>query len=71
MKSNCVICAEQATSRGNTAYDTALYNAASMFVAQQSKGGGGGGSGGGGGGGYVPTVIICSMKTGTKDIRRV
>ncbi|XP_021203182.2 zinc finger RNA-binding protein isoform X2 [Bombyx mori] len=28
---------KQTTNRGNTAYDTALYNAASMYVAQQSK----------------------------------
>ncbi|CAH0687617.1 unnamed protein product [Spodoptera exigua] len=29
------------TNRGNTAYDTALYNAATMYVAQQNKTGGG------------------------------
>ncbi|XP_030028321.1 zinc finger RNA-binding protein isoform X3 [Manduca sexta] len=47
--------AKQTTNRGNTAYDTALYNAATMYVAQQNKTGGGGGwknykaSGGAGG----------------------
>lgn len=46
MKCKHIICAEQATTRGNTAYDTALYNAASMYVAQQGKGGAGGGVGG-------------------------
>lgn len=30
-----------AANRGNTAYDTALYNAATMYVAQQNKTGGG------------------------------
>ncbi|KAL0870804.1 hypothetical protein ABMA27_005731 [Loxostege sticticalis] len=34
--------AKQTTNRGNTAYDTALYNAATMYVAQQNKTGGGG-----------------------------
>ncbi|KAM3960452.1 LOW QUALITY PROTEIN: zinc-finger protein 72D [Aphomia sociella] len=34
---------KQSTNRGNTAYDTALYNAATMYVAQQNKTGGGGG----------------------------
>ncbi|CAH2981982.1 unnamed protein product [Chilo suppressalis] len=34
---------KQAANRGNTAYDTALYNAATMYVAQQNKTGGGGG----------------------------
>ncbi|XP_049871593.1 zinc finger RNA-binding protein isoform X2 [Pectinophora gossypiella] len=34
---------KQTTNRGNTAYDTALYNAATMYVAQQNKTGGGGG----------------------------
>ncbi|XP_026740930.1 zinc finger RNA-binding protein isoform X3 [Trichoplusia ni] len=33
--------AKQPTNRGNTAYDTALYNAATMYVAQQNKTGGG------------------------------
>ncbi|KAJ2949367.1 hypothetical protein O0L34_g15280 [Tuta absoluta] len=51
---------KQTTNRGNTAYDTALYNAATMYVAQQNKtaGTGGGwknynksGVGAGGGGG--------------------
>ncbi|XP_037971913.1 zinc finger RNA-binding protein isoform X3 [Plutella xylostella] len=38
--------ANKTGNRGNTAYDTALYNAATMYVAQQNKtGGGGGGSG--------------------------
>lgn len=31
----------ETTNRGNTAYDTALYNAATMYVAQQNKTGGG------------------------------
>ncbi|XP_041981040.1 zinc finger RNA-binding protein isoform X2 [Aricia agestis] len=35
--------AKQTANRGNSAYDTALYNAATMYVAQQSKTGGGGG----------------------------
>ncbi|XP_026325781.1 zinc finger RNA-binding protein isoform X3 [Hyposmocoma kahamanoa] len=34
---------KQTANRGNTAYDTALYNAATMYVAQQNKTGGGGG----------------------------
>ncbi|XP_053611909.1 zinc finger RNA-binding protein isoform X3 [Plodia interpunctella] len=34
---------KQTANRGNTAYDTALYNAATMYVAQQTKTGGGGG----------------------------
>ncbi|XP_060804389.1 zinc finger RNA-binding protein isoform X2 [Amyelois transitella] len=34
---------KQSANRGNTAYDTALYNAATMYVAQQTKTGGGGG----------------------------
>ncbi|XP_039758213.1 zinc finger RNA-binding protein isoform X3 [Pararge aegeria] len=34
--------AKQTANRGNSAYDTALYNAASMYVAQQNKTGGGG-----------------------------
>ncbi|XP_052742351.1 zinc finger RNA-binding protein isoform X6 [Bicyclus anynana] len=35
--------AKQTANRGNSAYDTALYNAASMYVAQQKTGGGGSG----------------------------
>ncbi|XP_032514500.1 zinc finger RNA-binding protein isoform X2 [Danaus plexippus] len=35
--------AKQTANRGTSAYDTALYNAATMYVAQQNKTGGGGG----------------------------
>lgn len=41
LKCNNIVFAETAN-RGNTAYDTALYNAATMYVAQQNKTGGGG-----------------------------
>lgn len=39
---NIFFCPET-TARANTAYDTALYNAATMYVAQQNKTTGGGG----------------------------
>lgn len=32
----------ETANRASTAYDTALYNAATMYVAQQNKTGGGG-----------------------------
>ncbi|KAI8434408.1 hypothetical protein MSG28_012446 [Choristoneura fumiferana] len=39
----CVAVVVESANRGTSAYDTALYNAATMYVAQQNKTGGGGG----------------------------
>lgn len=38
----CVAVVVESANRGTSAYDTALYNAATMYVAQQNKTGGGG-----------------------------